>query len=109
MKRLLDEYLERPISNPHAVVIGEQLSDPVLPLSLRGETPEKRIGHMPQDSHKKAAEHHEIAAKSHRTAAEHHEKGDNKVAAEHATKAHEHSTEAHKHSTEAHAKSAAKK
>ena len=30
---------------------------------------------MPTDTHKKAAEHHENAAKAHKTAAEHHEKG----------------------------------
>ena len=34
-----------------------------------------------QDTHRKAAEHHELAAHAHRTAAEHHEKGDGEAGA----------------------------
>jgi hypothetical protein len=43
---------------------------------------------MAHDAHKKAAEHHEHAAKAHHAAAEHHAKGDHHTAHEHATKAH---------------------
>jgi hypothetical protein len=62
---------------------------------------------MAHDAHKKAAEHHEHAAKARHEAAEHHAKGDHATAHEHSMKAHEHSTAAHEHSTAAHQKSVA--
>ena len=39
------------------------------------------------DTHRKAAEQHELAAHAHRTAAEHHEKGDDEAGRWHAERA----------------------
>ena len=76
---------------------------------LRDEVDEgfQRGNSMAHDAHKKAAEHHEHAAKAHHAAAAHHAKGDHAAAHEQATKAHEHSETAQAHSTEAHQKSSA--
>lgn len=58
-----------------------------------------------QDTHRKAAEHHESAARAHRTAAEHNEKGDNEAGNWHSERALEYSDHAYKLAQEAHAKS----
>ena len=57
------------------------------------------------ESHRQAAEQHELAAHAHRTAAEHNERGDNPTANWHATRALEYSDRAYKLAKEAHAKS----
>jgi hypothetical protein len=57
------------------------------------------------EAHRKAAEHHELAAKAHRTAAEHNEKGDPITADFHAQRALEYSDHAYKLAREAHNKS----
>ena len=57
------------------------------------------------ESHRKAAEQHELAAHSHRTAAEHNEKGDNEAGDWHAQRAMEHSNHAYTLAKEAHNKS----
>jgi hypothetical protein len=57
------------------------------------------------ETHRQAAEHHELAAKAHRTAAEHNEKGDLSAAAEHSERALEYSDHAYKLAKEAHNKS----
>ena len=49
---------------------------------------------MPKETHTKAADHHDGAAKAHRDAAMHHEKGDKEAAKEHSKKAHDASTTA---------------
>jgi hypothetical protein len=60
---------------------------------------------MPKETHTKAAEHDENAAKAHRIAAEHHGRGEHDKGQEESSKAHGHSIEAHRHSTDAHGKS----
>jgi hypothetical protein len=57
------------------------------------------------DTHRKAAEQHELAAKAHRTAAEHNEKGDDEGGRWHAERALEYSGRAYKLAKEAHTKS----
>ena len=44
-------------------------------------------GNIMHDTHRKAAERHELAARAHRTAAEHNEKGDNEAGSWHAERA----------------------
>ena len=58
-----------------------------------------------RDAHRKAAEHHELAAKAHRTAAEHNEKGDDEGGRWHSERALEYSDQAYKLAKEAHTKS----
>lgn len=50
---------------------------------------------MPNNEHKKAAQHHDDAAKAHRTAADAHEKGDHETGAQHSQVANDHSGKAH--------------
>ncbi len=57
------------------------------------------------ESHRRAAEQHELAANAHRTAAEHNEKGDPEVAVWHSERALEYSDHAYKLAKEAHTKS----
>jgi hypothetical protein len=57
------------------------------------------------ESHRQAAEQHELAAKAHRTAAEHNEKGNFTDAVWHAERALEYSSQAYKLAEEAHNKS----
>jgi hypothetical protein len=57
------------------------------------------------ETHRRAAEEHELAAKAHRTAAEHNEKGDYTTADWHAERALEYSGQAYKLAKEAHTKS----
>jgi hypothetical protein len=57
------------------------------------------------ETHRRAAEQHELAAHAHRTAAEHNEKGDNETGNWHAERALEYSDRAYKLAKEAHAKS----
>jgi hypothetical protein len=57
------------------------------------------------DSHRKAAEYHQLAAHSHRTAAEHNEKGDNEAGNWHLKRAMEFSNRAYELAKEAHDKS----
>ena len=57
------------------------------------------------ESHRKAAEQHELAAQAHRTAAEHNEKGDHTAADWHLERALEFSDHAYKLAREAHSKS----
>jgi hypothetical protein len=57
------------------------------------------------DTHRKAAEQHDLAAKAHRTAAEHNEKGDNETGNWHAERALEHSDHAFRLAKQAHSKS----
>jgi len=56
-------------------------------------------------THREAAEKHELAAHAHRTAAEHNEKGEHANAAFHAERALEYSDHAYKLAKEAHNKS----
>jgi hypothetical protein len=58
-----------------------------------------------QDTHRKAAERHEQAARAHRTAAEHNEKGNDDAGRWHAERALEYSDHAYKLAHEAHTKS----
>jgi hypothetical protein len=58
------------------------------------------------ETHRKAAEQHELAAQAHRTAAEHNEKGDDEAGRWHAERALEYSDAAYKLAKEAHSKSA---
>jgi hypothetical protein len=62
-------------------------------------------GNTVHESHRKAAEQHELAAMAHRTAAEHNEKGDGVAESWHAQRALEYSDHAFKLAREAHAKS----
>jgi hypothetical protein len=64
--------------------------------------------HMPVESHKKAADHHDVAAKSHRAAADTHGKDDHKAAHGQSEKAHEATTKAQESSKQAHGKSESK-
>jgi hypothetical protein len=57
------------------------------------------------ETHRQAAEQHELAAQAHRTAAEHNEKGDNETGNWHSTRALEYSDHAFRLAKEAHAKS----
>lgn len=57
------------------------------------------------ESHRRAAEEHELAANAHRTAAEHNEKGDDIAGSWHAERALEYSDRAYKLAMEAHTKS----
>ena len=57
------------------------------------------------ETHRRAAEEHELAAQAHRTAAEHNEKGDDIAGAWHAERALEYSDHAYKLAREAHTKS----
>jgi len=57
------------------------------------------------ETHRRAAEQHELAARFHRTAAEHNEKGDRTEADWHAERALEYSDRAYKLAQEAHSKS----
>lgn len=57
------------------------------------------------DSHRKAAEQHELAEQAHRTAAEHNEKGENETGNWHAKRALEYSDRAFELAKEAHNKS----
>jgi hypothetical protein len=57
------------------------------------------------DTHRKAAEQHDLAAKAHRTAAEHNEKGDNGMGNWHAERALEYSDHAFRLAKQAHSKS----
>jgi len=57
------------------------------------------------ETHRRAAEQHELAAHAHRTAAEHNEKGDNETGNWHAERALEYSDRAYKLAKEAHTKS----
>jgi hypothetical protein len=61
---------------------------------------------MPQDSHQRAAEFHELAAHAHRSAAAHIGKGDHETGHEHSRQAMEHSSKAYQASQEAVQKSA---
>jgi hypothetical protein len=66
------------------------------------------VVHMKADmheSHRRAAELHELAATAHRTAAEHNEKGDNPTGNWHAERALEYSNQAYEMAKEAHNKS----
>lgn len=53
------------------------------------------------ETHRRAAEEHELAAKAHRTAAEHNEKGDNPAGDWHSLRALEHAELAHRLAKEA--------
>jgi len=57
------------------------------------------------DSHRKAAEQHELAAHAHRTAAEHNEKGNTESGTWHEQRALEYSDHAYRLAQEAHSKS----
>jgi len=57
------------------------------------------------ETHRRAAEQHELAAHAHRTAAKHNEKGDNDTGNWHAERALEYSDRAYKLAKEAHTKS----
>jgi hypothetical protein len=63
---------------------------------------EEKIMH---ETHRKAAELHDLAAQAHRTAAEHNEKGDYTTAIWHSERALEYSDQAWKLAKEAHSKS----
>src|SRR5882762_8321941 len=60
---------------------------------------------MPNDSHQRAAEFHELTAHAHRAAAAHHGKEDHQSGHEHSTQALEHANKAFQWSQEAHRKS----
>ena len=57
------------------------------------------------ETHRKAAEQHELAARAHRMAAEHNEKGDNVAGSWHAEQALQYSDHAYRLAKEAHTKS----
>jgi hypothetical protein len=57
------------------------------------------------ETHRRAAEQHELAAQAHRTAAEHNEKGETEMGNWHSARALEYSKQAWKLAKEAHAKS----
>lgn len=58
------------------------------------------------ETHRLAAEQHEMAARAHRTAAEHNERGDNPTGNWHTERALEYADDAHKFAVEAHDRSA---
>jgi hypothetical protein len=62
-------------------------------------------GNTMHESHRKAAELHELAAQAHRTAAEHNEKGNYTEAIWHSERALEYSDHAYKLAKEAHTRS----
>jgi hypothetical protein len=62
-------------------------------------------GGIMHETHRQAAEQHELAASSHRTAAEHNEKGDYSAAIWHSERALEYSDRAYKLAKDAHSKS----
>jgi len=68
-------------------------------LSPKGNT-------VPNNSHQRAAEFHDLAAHAHRAAAVHHGKEDHRTAHEHSKEALEYSNKAHQRSEEAIKKSA---
>jgi hypothetical protein len=57
------------------------------------------------ETHRKAAEHHELAAHAHRTAAEHNERGDSEAEKWHEERALEYADHAYRLAKEAHSKS----
>ena len=57
------------------------------------------------ESHRKAAEQHEMAARAHRTAAEHNEKGENPTGNWHLERALEYAEHAYQFAKDAHSKS----
>ena len=57
------------------------------------------------ETHRLAAEQHEMASRAHRTAAEHNERGDNPTGNWHTERAMEHADDAHKFAAEAHDRS----
>jgi hypothetical protein len=57
------------------------------------------------ETHRRAAEQHELAASAHRTAAEHNEKGDNPAGDWHSERALEYADHAYKLAQESHNKS----
>jgi hypothetical protein len=57
------------------------------------------------DTHRKAAEQHDFAAKAHRTAAEHNEKGDYEAGQWHSARALNYSDQAYRLAKDAHTKS----
>jgi hypothetical protein len=61
---------------------------------------------VPNSTHQRAAEFHDLAAHAHRAAAVHHGKGDHQTAHEHSKEALEYSNKAHQRSEEAIKKSA---
>jgi len=61
---------------------------------------------VPNDSHRRAAEFHDLAAHAHRAAAVHHAKEDHQTGHEHSKQAMEHAIKAFHLSEEAHRKSA---
>jgi hypothetical protein len=58
-----------------------------------------------KDSHRRAAEQHELAADARRTAAEHNERGDNETGNWHAERALEYADHAYRLARQAHSKS----
>jgi hypothetical protein len=62
-------------------------------------------GTIVHETHREAAELHELAARAHRTAAEHHERGEHAAAIRHAKQALEYSDRAYKLALEALSKS----
>ncbi len=58
-----------------------------------------------QETHRQAAERHEMAARAHRTAAEHNEKGENPTGNWHSERAMEYAEHAYKLAKDAHSKS----
>jgi hypothetical protein len=58
-----------------------------------------------QSRHRKAAEHHDLAAQAHRTASEHNERGDNETGNWHLDLAREYSDQASEIAEEIHPKS----
>lgn len=60
---------------------------------------------MPNDSHQRAAEFHDLAAHAHRVAATHHDKGDHMTGHEYSRQALEHSNKAFQLAQEAHRES----
>jgi hypothetical protein len=62
---------------------------------------------MPNDSHQRAAEFHDLAAHAHRVAASHHAKGDHQTGHEFSRQAMEHAAKAFELAQEAHRKSEA--
>jgi hypothetical protein len=62
-------------------------------------------GNIMHETHRKAAEQHELAAHAHRTADEHHEKGDDEGGNWHAQRALAYSDHAYRLAQEAHTKS----
>jgi len=60
---------------------------------------------MPNESHRRAAEFHDLAAHAHRSAAAHHDKEDHLTGHEHSVQALEHAKTAWQSSQEAHSES----